>query len=106
MSTTNINKESNNNNNSNSNDNNNNSGSDGDVDEKYVNIGYENWKKINEKWRSSIQENTTNYETTYKSVDGVQMTNEFLNNNGAFTKRIPLPDLVSMLVEEWEHEEN
>ncbi|EGC29334.1 hypothetical protein DICPUDRAFT_159090 [Dictyostelium purpureum] len=95
--------ENNNTNNNNTNSNNNNIDNE---NKEWVNIGYENWKRINKQWRESISTNPTNASNKYKSVDAVTITEEFLNKNGAFSKRVPLPDLVAILSEEWENEEN
>ncbi|KAN0030777.1 hypothetical protein ACTA71_009422 [Dictyostelium dimigraforme] len=72
----------------------------------YVNQGFENWKKINQKWRDAISSNPNCVVNKYKSVDAVTITEEFLNRGGVFSKRVPLPDLVAILAEEWENEEN
>ncbi|KYQ89963.1 hypothetical protein DLAC_08533 [Tieghemostelium lacteum] len=81
-----------------------------------VNTGLENWKRINAKWREAMNttqttstdstDNNNNNINRYPSVDGLVITEEFLNKGGAFTKRVPLPDLVSILAEEWETEDN
>ncbi|KAM9959039.1 hypothetical protein ACTFIR_000090 [Dictyostelium discoideum] len=101
----NININTNNNNNNSSMENNNNN-NDNDVPVGYVNQGFENWKKINQKWRDAISSNPNCAVNKYKSVDAVTITEEFLNRGGVFSKRVPLPDLVAILAEEWENEEN
>ncbi|KAM9999283.1 hypothetical protein ACTFIZ_002851 [Dictyostelium cf. discoideum] len=92
--------------NNNMENNNNNNNNDNDVPVGYVNQGFENWKKINQKWRDAISSNPNCAVNKYKSVDAVTITEEFLNGGGVFSKRVPLPDLVAILAEEWENEEN
>ncbi|KAN0028556.1 hypothetical protein ACTFIV_010402 [Dictyostelium citrinum] len=88
------------------NNNSNNSNNDTDVPVGYINQGFENWKRINQKWRDAISSNPNCVVNKYKSVDAVTITEEFLNRGGIFSKRVPLPDLVAILAEEWENEEN
>ncbi|KAN0008518.1 hypothetical protein ACTFIU_011295 [Dictyostelium citrinum] len=88
------------------NNNSNNSNNDTDVPVGYINQGFENWKRINQKWRDAISSNPNCVVNKYKSVDAVTITEEFLNRGGVFSKRVPLPDLVAILAEEWENEEN
>ncbi|EGG20893.1 hypothetical protein DFA_00758 [Cavenderia fasciculata] len=40
-----------------------------------------------------------------KSIDAMKVTDELINKNGVFSSRVPLADLISILVEEWETEE-
>ncbi|GAM23552.1 hypothetical protein SAMD00019534_067270 [Acytostelium subglobosum LB1] len=120
----------------------------------YINKGAENYKSINNRWKTtqsssstssttSSNMNTTSTSTSTTtssvnnnnrsnvninnnsssssnnsnrnnnrmdyinsdSVDAIQVIDELLHKNGLFSKRVPLPDLVSILVEEWETEE-
>ncbi|EFA79944.1 hypothetical protein PPL_06765 [Heterostelium album PN500] len=105
----------------------------------WVNEGVENYKLVNDKWKSknknkgitatvnnnnnnnnsndingdissnnnsSTTNNRNNTANDIRNVDAIQVIDELLNKNGVFSKRVPLPDLISILVEEWEANEN
>lgn len=82
-----------------------------EVEEKRV-----TWDEVRSNWRSPSKNNdegSSSIQSPLASkkklptppVNGVQVVDEFVNCGGRFTTRVPLPDMVSILVELWEMEE-
>jgi len=65
------------------------------------------WNDTRDAWRNSsgVPHTPTKKKLPSPPVNGVQVVDEFVNQGGRFSTRVPLPDMVSILVELWEMEE-
>eukprot|EP01122_Echinamoeba_exundans_P014660 TRINITY_DN6683_c0_g1_i1.p1 TRINITY_DN6683_c0_g1~~TRINITY_DN6683_c0_g1_i1.p1 ORF type:complete len:104 (+),score=23.02 TRINITY_DN6683_c0_g1_i1:99-410(+) len=67
---------------------------------EHVNVGYQNWLALRQEWKRRPD----GWQPAKRKPIDADQTYEELSTHGQFSQKIPLPELVKLIVEMWEYD--